>query len=224
MFPFSALSLVVCKKSPHCQSRASCPKTFVNVCLFVCFYFIDNNECFLSVRFHSCVKSPRAVKGLLPKNVRQCLFVCFCFIPPTMNVSFSALSLVCEKSPHCQGPPAPKRSSMFVCLFCFIPPTMNVSFSALSLVCEKSPHCQGPPSPKRSSMFVCFLFPLVFVTMSGLTSTHSCFLQPVPSVSALLTVFLWCQVPQVGLHGRLLVFFWDKINNLIYFPIYFPVY
>ena len=142
------------------------------------------NECFLSVRFHSCVKSPRAVKGLLPKNVRQCLFVCFCFIPPTMNVSFSALSLVCEKSPH----------------------------------------CQGPPSPKRSSMFVCFLFPLVFVTLPGLTSTHSCFLQPVPSVSALLTVFLWCQVPQVGLHGRLLVFFWDKINNLIYFPIYFTVY
>ena len=71
---------------------------------------------------------------------------------------FPFSAIVCEKSPHCQEPPAQKCSSMFVC-FCYIPPTIDECFlSVRALVCKKSPHFQGPPVPKRSSMFVCCFF------------------------------------------------------------------
>ena len=51
--------------------------------------------------------NPRCLRLL---NLSFCLM--HIFILPTMNVSFQC-ALVCEKSPHCQEPPAPQRSWMF---------------------------------------------------------------------------------------------------------------
>ena len=55
--------------------------------------------------------NPRCLRLL---NLSFCLM--HIFILPTMNVSFQC-ALVCEKSPHCQEPPAPTRSSMFTFIF-----------------------------------------------------------------------------------------------------------